>query len=218
MQATEETTLRSAPPRWEAAAQRLVSALAAQSDASARCRLLERIAHRFGRAHYLSFVQLLCAVEQFGDLSARQTVAQALAGALQSGRMPAGVVPAWGASGPGLGGIRPGPSAWGLASGRSLGPIEFVCAALLQPGVTPAATPPQAGFALRRLIALLNSSAQAQTLYIAQLRAAASQTLEGGLSQRTCTTLATLASAWEAGESPDQVVARALAAAHAPPR
>ncbi len=200
-------------PRWEAAAQRLVSALAAQSDNPSRSRLLERIATRFGQGHYLSFVQLLCAVDQFGDASARALVADAIAGAVASGRMPSGSVPAWGAPRPGpaiapdrFGGVPGG-------GGRQLGPIEFVCAALLQPGISPAAGSADAEFALRRLLALLNASPRAAGLYAARLQSSADDPMEGTLSLRTRATLGALAAYWRAGDPPDRVVRRALAAA-----
>lgn len=208
----------SAPPRWQAAAQRLVSALGAQPDASARSRLLERVAARLGPGRYLGFVQLLCAVEQFGDASARRIVADALAGAIASGRVPSGTVPAWGAASfrspavPGAAAAPPG------AGGRRLGPIEFVCAALLQPGISPAAGHADAEFALRRLLGLLNASPQAASLYATRLQAHAGDPLEGGLSVRTRATLGAMATHWKAGEAPERVVRRALAAALAPAR
>ena len=201
----------SPPPRWQAAAQRLVSALAAQPDASARSRLLERVAARLGPGRYLGFVQLLCAVDQFGDAAARRTVADALAGAIASGRVPSGTVPAWGSA------SFVGSHAAG-AGGRRLGPIEFVCAALLQPGVSPAAGSAEAEFALRRLLGLLNASPQAAALYAARLQSHAGDPLEGGLSRRTRATLGALAAHWKAGEAPERVVRRALAASLAPPR
>jgi hypothetical protein len=205
--------VRSASPRWEAAAQRLVSALAAQPDSAARSRLLERVAGRFGSAHYLSFVQLLCAVEQFGDPAARTVVADALAGAIASGRVPSGTVPAWGAASP-----RPAAPGTAGAGGRPLGPIEFVCAALLQPGVTPAAGAADAEFALRRLVSLLNASPRAAVLYAARLRSHAGDPLEGALSRRTRATLDALGAHWTPDEPPERMVRRAIAAALAPAR
>lgn len=205
-------------PRWEAAAQRLVSALAAQPDRDARCRLLDRVAGRLRTPHYLSFVQLLCAVERFGDAAARTLVAEALADALESDRLPSGAVPAWGASS-----FRPaaalGVSAASLASGgRRLGPIEFLCAALLQPGVQPAASRSDADFALQRVIALVNASPRAAALYAARLQSHAADPLEGALSLRTRGTLQALGAHWQAGDSPERIVRRALAAGLAPPR
>lgn len=212
--ATVTTAPPDTAPRWAAAAQRLVSALAAQPDAPARSRLLERVAARFGSGRYLGFVQLLCAVEQFGDAQARRIAADALAGSIASGRVPAGTVPAWGAASFRL------PSAGGSAApgagGRRLGPIEFVCAALLQPGITPAAGHADAEFALRRLLGLLNASPQAASLYAARLQSHAGDPLEGGLSVRTRATLGAIAAHWKAGEAPERVVRRALAAALAP--
>jgi hypothetical protein len=212
------STDREATPRWEAAAQRLVSALAAQPDRDARCRLLDRVATRLRTPHYLGFVQLLCAVERFGDGAARRIVADALADALESDRLPSGTVAAWGApsfrSAAAL-----GVSGASLGSGgRRLGPIEFLCAALLQPGVQPAASLPDADFALQRMIALVNASPRAAALYAARLQSHAADPLEGALSQRTRGTLQALGAFWQAGESPERIVRRALATGLAPPR
>ena len=205
-------------PRWEAAAQRLVSALAAQPDRDARCRLLDRVATRLRTPHFLGFVQLLCAVERFGDAAARSIVADALADALESDRMPSGTVPAWGAAA-----FRPmadlGVSAASLGSaGRRLGPIEFLCAALLQPGVQPAASLADADHALQRLIALVSASPRAAALYAARLQSHAADPLEGALSLRTRSTLQALGAHWQAGDPPERIVRRALAAGLAPPR
>jgi hypothetical protein len=202
----------STPPRWPAAAQRLVSALAAHPDASARSRLLERVALRFGPGRYLGFVQLLCAVEQFGDAAARRIVADALAGAIASSRVPSGTAPAWGAASfslsakPQSAGAPPG------TGGHRLGPIEFVSAALLQPGISPHADNPEAEFPLLGLLGLLNASPQVAALYATRLQAHAGDPLEGGLSPRTRSMLGAMATHWKAGAPPERVVRCALAA------
>jgi hypothetical protein len=200
-------------PRWEAAAQRLVSALREQPDDDARSRLLERVAARFGDDHYLRFVQLLCAVQHFGDPRARTIVADALAGALARHRLPAGAIPAWGAPA-----FRPAAfsgglsAAGGLSGTRRLGPIEFLCASLLQPGGRPAPEADQVEIALRGVIALVDASRRAAELYVARLAVHADDPLQGTLNRRTRDTLRAIAGHWRTGETPERIVRRGLAA------
>ena len=203
---------------WEAAAQRLVSALRDQPDDDARSRLLERIATRFGGARYLAFVQLLCAVQHFGDALARRRLAEALAGALARHRLPAGQIPAWGApslpaTGPGVGLPRAGQ----VSGGRRLGPIEFLCASLTQPGGGGAASEDDVEFALRCVIQLVGASPRAVELYTARLVVDADDPLQGTLNRRTRDVLRAIAALWRAGESPERIVRRGLAAGRSLP-
>jgi len=202
-----------AAPRWEAAAQRLVSALGEQPDDDASSRLLERIATRFGDARYLAFVQLLCAVQHFGDAVARRRLADALAGALARHRLPAGQIPAWGA--PSLPVYRPGsglPRAGQLSGARRLGPIEYLCASLTQSGGAAASPGDDVEFALRCVIELVGASPRAVELYTARLVVHADDPLQGTLNRRTRDVLRAIAGLWRAGESPERVVRRGLAA------
>lgn len=205
-------------PRWEAAAQRLVTALRGQPDDDARSRLLERVCARFGDRGYLGFVQLLCAVQHFGDPRARAILADALAGALERHRLPAGAIPAWGAPSlrpAGGGSVRPG--AGGLSGVRRLGPIEFLCAALLQPAGRAAPRIDDVDFALRRMIELVSTSRTAVELYAARLAVHADDPLQGTLSRRTRDMLRAIATHWRPGEPAERIVRRALAAAHSQP-
>jgi len=202
-------------PRWEAAAQRLVSALGGQPDDDARSRLLERVALRFGDARYPAFVQLLCAVQHFGDATARRRLADALAGALVRHRLPAGRIPAWGAPSVPASMAGSGVPRTGQLSGtRRLGPIEFLCASLTQPGAPPDA---DAQFALRCVIELVGASPHAVELYSARLVVHADDPLQGTVNRRTRDVLRAIAGFWRAGESPERIVRRALAAGHSLP-
>jgi hypothetical protein len=209
-----DTRLRySDTPRWEAAAQRLVSALREQADDDARSRLLERVAARFGDEHYLGFVQLLCAVEHFGDPRARAIVADALAGALARHRLPAGAIPAWGAHSfgpPALGGGLAAASA--MTGTRRLGPVEFLCASLLQPGARSAPQREEVELALRSVIALVGASRRAVQLYVERIAVHADDPLQGTLSRRTRDTLRAIATHWRDGDTPERIVRRGLAA------
>jgi hypothetical protein len=154
---------------------------------------------RFSDEHYPSFVQLLCAVQQFGDQSARAIVASTLAEALGTGRLPAGRLPAWGGSG----------SAGAL---RRVGPIEFLCAWQAQTG--PAESLPRADFAfcLQRLIELFNASPRASRLYIEALAAVAGNPLEGAFSRSTRALIESVAKRWLAGETPARIASQSIAA------
>jgi hypothetical protein len=214
----EQRLSPSGTPRWEAAAQRLVSALRAQGDDDLRSRLLERVSARFGDEHYLWFVQLLCAVQQFGDPSARSIVADALAGALARHRLPSGSIPAWGAPAiqpaahPGVTTARASP-----AGTRRLGPIEFLCALLLQPGGRSTPQPGHIEFALRCIVALVGASSRAAELYVEQLVVRADDPLQGTLSRRTRDALRAIATHWRAGDTPERICRRGLAAGLAVP-
>jgi len=199
--------------RWEAAAQRLVSALQAQPDDDARSRLLERIATRFGDARYLGFIQLLCAVQHFGDVAARRRLADALAGALARHRLPSGPIAAWGAPNlPAFGAAAGLPRAGQRSGTRRLGPIEFLCASLGQSGGTGPVPGDDVEFALRCVIELVAASPRAVELYTAHLLVHADDPLQGTLNRRTRDVLRAIAGLWRAGESPERIVRRGLAA------
>jgi hypothetical protein len=217
-----------ADPAWEAAGQQLVTALTDQPDDDQRVRLLERVWARFGEGQYPVFIQLLCAIEQFGDTRARAVVAQTLASALASARLPAGRLPAWGAARwspaaspdamtalllPGLA-AAPAPA----AMARRAGPIEFLCAWLLQPGDKPTLARADFEFALQRLIELFNASASARRLYTELMLSEASDPLEGGFSRQTRGLIETIARQWSAADTPRQVVSQALSSVAGPAR
>ena len=162
-------------------------------------RLLERVLARFGDDHYPSFVQLLCAVQQFGDQTARAVVAETLAEALGTGRMPSGRLPAWGGSSSG-------------GAQRRVGPIEFLCAWQAQTG--PAESLPRSDFefCLQRLIELFNASPRASRLYADALVAIAGNPLEGVFSRATRVMIEAVARRWRAGETPARIAAQATVA------
>lgn len=159
---------------------------------------------RFGDEHYPSFVQLLCAVQQFGDQPARAILAETLAEALGTGRMPEGRLPAWGGSSTG-------------GALRRVGPIEFLCAWQAQPG--PAESLPRADFefCLQRLLELFNTSPRASRLYADALVAVAGNPLEGAFSRTTRALLEAVARRWRAGEPPSRIAAQATQSAVPPP-
>ncbi len=200
-------------PAWEAAGQRLVSALASQPDEEARVRLLERVLAEFGDLLYPAFIQLLCAIDAFGDATARRVVADTFARALSTGRLPAGRMPAWGATGwtpaPPFGGAAPAmprPS----ASMRSLGPIEFLSAWMLQPGSGGPLANADFSYAMTRLLHLFDASDTAARLYCARLRDEAENALEGAFSRQTRALLEAIAARWARHDPVEGIVAGAL--------
>ncbi|QCW28399.1 hypothetical protein FE772_24850 [Lysobacter enzymogenes] len=70
--------------------------------------------------------------------------------------------------------------------------------------------------ALARLIALLNRSEDARTLYPQKLAADAQNEMEGAYTRATRERLRALADAWRAGRSPEEVAQAALEVADAP--
>jgi hypothetical protein len=151
---------------------------------------------RFGDEHYPAFVQLLCAVQQFGDQVARAIVAETLAEAIGTGRMPAGRLPAWGGSTTG-------------GALRRVGPIEFLCAWQSQTGPAERLQRTDFEFCLQRLIELFNTSPRASRLYADALIATAGNPLEGAFSRATRALLETVARRWRAGEPPIRIAAQA---------
>ncbi|MBU6272114.1 MAG: hypothetical protein KGQ67_12480 [Betaproteobacteria bacterium] len=232
-----QRTLR-ASPDWQAAAQQLVSALGAQPDDDARVKLLDRVWSQAGDEHYPVFVQLLCAVEQFGNARARVLLARTLATALGTARLPSGSLPAWGAAGwvnqpPPLDAsllfadllpastdlAAPAPAAAPpppTRARRRVGPMEYLCAWLLHPGAPTSLSRDDFAFALQRLMSLFNAAPQAARLYAEMLTAQALESTEGQFNRQTRSLLETIGRLWMAGESPREIAARALAIAATP--
>ncbi|MET0327128.1 MAG: hypothetical protein ABW163_00005, partial [Luteimonas sp.] len=68
---------------------------------------------------------------------------------------------------------------------------------------------------LSRMIALLNQSEDARTLYPQKLAVDAQNELEGAYTRATRERLAAIAAAWKAGRSPDEIAQAALDASAA---
>lgn len=212
---SEDRQLKAAPA-WEAAGQRLVSALAVQPDEASRIRLLERVLAEFGDQLYPAYIRLLCAIDAFGDTAARAVVADTFAQALSTGRLPTGRMPAWGAAGwsqapaaahPGAAAApRPAPRT------RSLGPIEFLCAWLMQPGGHGVLTRNEFAYALERLLHLFDASASAARLYRARLSDESANSLEGAFSRQTRLLLDAIAQRWGEGLPAVRIASDAIAA------
>jgi hypothetical protein len=194
-------------PDWLAAAQALVDGLGALPEAKGRTELMETVCLRLGDALYPAFVNLLCHIERQGEPAVQTLVADALVQALRSGRLPSGRLAAWGTA---LQGAGDGGAAFG--HGRSLGPVEYLCAWHAQPSGREPLPANAFDAALQPLLRLVGTSPDARALYCAKLRADAQDPLGGSWSRSARQGVLALADAWEAGAPADDVAASCLAA------
>jgi hypothetical protein len=196
-------------PDWGAATQTLINGCGTLVNPEQRVRFMDRVCFSLGDQLYPAFLKLLCMVNDHGDETARQAVAQTLVHALSTGRMPSGRLNAWG------GYAIEGRSAAGHT--RSLGPIEYLCAwHAQQSGEDPL---PAAAFdnAAKSVVALVSTDPQAQALYCAKLRQDIDDPLGGSLTRSTRAGLSALVAAWEKGDPPETVVQSLLSALHGTP-
>jgi hypothetical protein len=189
-------------PDWLAAAQALVDGLAALPEAQGRTELMETVCGGLGDALYPAFVNLLCHIERQGEPAVQALVADALVQALRSGRLPSGRLTAWGTAQP--------DAAFG--HGRSLGPVEYLCAWHAQPSGREPLPATAFDAALQPLLRLVGTSTEARALYCAKLRADAQDPLGGSWSRSARQGVLALADAWESGAPADNVAASCLAA------
>ncbi|MCH7345096.1 hypothetical protein LZ017_17070 [Pelomonas sp. CA6] len=197
-------------PDWRGAARALLSGCVDLVGADLRLALMEQVCRGLGDALYPDFLTLLAYIGENGDAQVRAVVAAALLEGLQTGRIPSGRRQAWG-------GARTGSAAW-----RSLGPLEYLCAAqdpaaraLLDANPPITADPSAEARFLREgqaMLRLLDSDDRARRLYIERLVALADDPLEGGLSRQARAGLQAMATAWRQGEGPDTVCRRYLEA------
>ena len=122
--------------------------------------------------------------------------------ALGSGRLPAGRMPAWGASAP--------LEESSFDSGRSLGPIEYLCAWYAQPSELPSLGQPAFDDMATRLLRLVSANESARTMYCAKLLSDAEDPLSGSLSLETRSALEALALAWQRTDDPEVVLEACL--------
>jgi len=197
-----------AEPDWFGAAQALVEGLQGQPTLDGRVDVLERVCLDLGEALYPGFAKLLAAVDHFGDHEVKVLVADALAQALVTARLPSTRLPAWGAggfAGLGLGGpLR--------TNSRNVGPLEFLCVWLVRDVSDEALGGEAFETAATYLVDLISASPRAAALYVDKLRTDASDPTEGLHNAQTRRLIETLAERWAAGDAPAEV-ARAVARA-----
>ncbi len=196
---------------WTRAARALLSGCVDLSHADLRLDLLERICRGLGDALYPDFLTLLALIGECGDAQARAVLADTLLEGLRSGRVPSGRRQAWGAAG-----SSDTPTAGSsFGSWRTLGPIEYLCAAHEAGRASPhaAGSAPSNETFLRQgqsLLRLVDSSADARRLYVMRLQSMALDPVEGGLSRSVRHGLQAMAQAWTEGLAPDVVCQRYL--------
>lgn len=202
-----------AEPDWLAAARALTDGLAGLPDAERRVQLLERCCLELGDALYPAFVKLLTAVARFGVPATRALVAESLAEAIVTARLPSVRLPAWGAdrwpSAPSsaLGGLQ--------LNTRSLGPVEFLCVWMQRDLANEVLTEEAFEKALALLLTLVDASPRARELYIGKLRADVEDPVEGLHTREGRQVLSSLAEQWNRGEPPAAVAHRLADAARA---
>ncbi|MEN1927088.1 hypothetical protein WCE55_09840 [Luteimonas sp. MJ293] len=203
------------PAALRAAADRLVSTLAAHSDPEYRLTVLKRLARRLGEDSYPMFLRLLGVVAESDDERAKRLLAETLGTALRRMDLPGGALSSWGATGlpdtvnPFAAGGLSG-HFFGATPRRLLGPVEYLTVWHLQRTQRMPLGAETFHTSLERLIELLNHSEEARTLYPQKIAADVQNELEGAYTRATRERLAALAAAWKAGKSPAQVAQAAL--------
>ena len=190
-------------PDWLGAGRELVHGFARLESVDDRIRMMDRVCERLGGSLYPAFLQILCVVERNGSEAARRLVVDTLIHALRTGRLPAGRMPAWGAASGALDG-------GAFERGRSLGPIEYLCAWYAQPSELPTLDVKDFDEIATRLLRLVSSSEAARTMYCAKLLSDAEDPLSGSLARETRAALSALASEWQRSDDPRESVAACL--------
>ncbi|MCD9029097.1 hypothetical protein LDO26_12895 [Luteimonas sp. BDR2-5] len=198
-----------------AAADRMVSALAAHSDPEYRLTVLKRLVRRLGEERYPVFLRLLGVVAESDDAHAQRLLAETFGTALRRMDLPGGALSSWGATrlpdstGPVDVSAFSG-QFFGGTPRRMLGPVEYLTVWHLQRTQRTALSADTFRTSLARMIALLNRSEDARTLYPQKLAADAQNELEGAYTRATRERLAAIAAAWKAGRTPDEIAQAAL--------
>lgn len=203
------------PDALRAAADRLVSALAAHADPEYRLAVLKRLARRLGEERYPLFLRIVGVVAESDDARAQRLLAETFGVALRRMDLPGGALSSWGATGLPDPGAPVAASAlsghfFGATPRRMLGPVEYLVVWHLQRTQRTALSPDGFRTSLARMINLLNRSEEARALYPQKLAADAQNELEGAYTRATRERLAAIASAWAAGEPPERVAEAAI--------
>lgn len=206
------------PAALRAAADRLVSALAAHTDPEYRLTVLKRLSRRLGEASYPMFLRLLGVIAESDDERAKRLLADTLGTALRRMDLPGGALSSWGATrlpdsaGPISAGALSG-QFFGATPQRLLGPVEYLTVWHLQRTQRTPLGADAFRTSLERLVDLINHSEEARTLYPQKLAADAQNELEGAYTRATRERLAAVAAAWKAGKPPAEVAQAAVDAA-----
>lgn len=203
-------------PALRAAAERLVSALAAHSDPEYRLTVLKRLVRRLGEDRYPVFLGLLGVVAESDDQHAQRLLAGTFGTALRRMDLPGGALSSWGATrlpdSPGSLDASAFTSGqfFGGAPRRLLGPVEYLTVWHLQRTQRTALTADTFRASLARMISLLNQNDDVRSLYPQKLAVDAQNELEGAYTRATRERLAAIAAAWKAGRPPLDIAQAAL--------
>jgi hypothetical protein len=189
-------------PRWYEAAQALVTGCADLHSGDEAVALLETVCQGLGDELYPAFLRVLCEIGRHGDHAARAAVARTLVQALRSGRLPSGRRAAWGSA----------MWAGSAAGGRSLGPLEYLCASAADREHPSALSARDFDLGAQSVMALVAADDDARLLYGEHLLARAEDPLEGALPRAGRHAMQSLARAWLQGASPAEASAAFLAA------
>ena len=203
------------PDALRTAADRLVSALAAHADPEYRLAVLKRLVRRLGEERYPLYLRIVGVVAESDDARAQRLLAETFGVALRRMDLPGGALSSWGATGLPDHGAPVAASAlsghfFGATPRRMLGPVEYLVVWHLQRTQRTALSAEGFRTSLARMITMLNRSEEARTLYPQKLAADAQNELEGAYTRATRDRLAAIASAWAAGQSPEQVAGAAI--------
>lgn len=185
-------------PDWHSAAQSLIEGFSALNNPDHRIQLTENICDDLGGNLYPAFLHLLYKIEKHAEPDARKLVTNTLIYALNTGRLPAGKLSAWGAS------TLQTDTTFGQS--RTLGPIEYLCTWYAQPTGQPPMTKTAFVQMATSLLRLIESDSDAKTMYCMKLAADAEDPLSGSMSSRTRSGLCALADTWAGGATPDNAV------------
>lgn len=201
-------------PDWAGAAQALVDGLNGQTTADGRVTVLQRVCDGLGEALYPGFVKLLAAAARFGDEPARVLVADALARALVTDRLPSVRLPAWGAAA--FSGL-PGMGAGGglMTNARSVGPLEFLCVWLTRDVVGQPLEDGAFERAAGLVLTLVAASPEAARLYAGKLAGDADNPIEGLHNRQSRRLVRLMAEGMAANRAPADIARTVLEAARA---
>lgn len=189
-------------PRWRDAARALVAGCVDLRGGDEAVALMETVCQGLGQELYPAFLRVLCEIGRHGDHAARAAVARTLVQALRSGRLPSGRRAAWGSN----------TWAGSAAGGRSLGPLEYLCASAADRDSPAALSPRDFDLGAQAVMALVAADDDARLLYGERLLACAEDPLEGALPRTGRHAMQSLAQAWLAGAHPAEASAAFLAA------
>ncbi len=200
---------------WLNRASRLAAVLKEVRSIDVRIAVLKRLSDRMDDPGYPGLLKLLITISESNDQTARQSLADTLAVALQRLDPPAGELTAWG-GGSSWNDLAIQPGHWfdiqTLANTpvRRFGPIEYLVVWYSQKTQRPYLSEEAYLNSVQQLIELINLSDLGRQLYPAKILSDLEHGQEGNYSRRSRSSLTQLARCWQAGESPKHIAIASL--------